>query len=220
MRAWRSTVASFRLTLSNFFRCEVFERRKCRDCRIAAYFEPSEECAARVHKAGGGDFKCERYRLGQISPGPVRDDEYLNLIITDPQSVDSRSGKLLPVIVKQISQSGMSVLRDKTLDAEFETTFAELKKGSDARGKPRSWYGTCRFSTRNIRWNEAARQLGVYDTSLPGRRHHADVLAPELPRRELEALKKRVLDTIGPTLIAVADFRDGAFVRHGGGPAV
>lgn len=193
MRAWRSTVESFRLTLRDFFRCELFERQACRACRRAAYFEPSAERATKVAEAGGGVFGCERYRLGNASPGPVQDAEFLNLIITDPQSIDPRSGKLLPVVVDRINRNGMSVLRDAANEDEFETTFAELKKGSDARGKPRFWYGTCRFSVGNIRHNGTARQLGVYDTSLPGRRYHADIFAPELPRRELEALKSAYL---------------------------
>ena len=102
MKEWCSTVAGFRQALSTFFRCEVFERRNCRACRQAVYFEPSAE----RHDAGDGTFACERYKLGAASPGPVTDEEYLNLIISDPQSLDPRSGYVLPLLVKQVNASG------------------------------------------------------------------------------------------------------------------
>jgi hypothetical protein len=219
MSVWRSTVASFRQTLSNFFRCEVFERRRCRECRIAAYFEPDHECAARVHEAGDGVFGCERYRLGRRSPGPVQDSEYLNLIITDPQSLDPRSGNILPVVVNQVDKNGVSVLRDAAANDEFEITFQQMKQRSDEQGKQRFFHGVCRFLAGNIRRDGAKQQLGVYDTSFEKRRHHADMLAPPLQnRREIEARKKRIIDKISPGYIAVANFRSGAFVKYGRGP--
>ena len=196
-------------------RFEVWERRACRSCRTAAYFEPASERAVRIHRACNESFGCERFKLGPGSPGPVTDIEYLNLIITDPQTIDPRSGKLLPVLVTQVDEAGLSVLRDAATDGEFDSTFVEMKRGSDARGKPRFFHGVCRFLSANIRLENGARHVGVYDTALPGRRHHADILAPPLAtRRDREARKKRIIDKIGPSLISVADFRDGVFVKY------
>lgn len=215
MRAWRSTVEGFLRSLPNFFRCEIWERRTCHACRSAAYYDPANERAARVHAACDEPFGCERFKLGPRSPGPVADSEYLNLIITDPQTVDHRSGKLLPVLVKQVDESGLSVLRDAATNEEFDLTYAEMKRASDARGKPRYFYGVCRFLTGSIRLENGRRHLGVYDTALPMRRHHADILAPPLiTRRDYEARKKRIIDKIGPSLVSVTHFRKGNFLNY------
>jgi hypothetical protein len=216
MRAWRLTVENFLRGLRSFFRSEILERRNRRACRFAAYFELVSERASRVHSACVGDtFACERFKLGPESPGPVADDEYLNLIITDPQTIDHRSGKLLPVLVRQVDEAGLSVLRDKATNNEFDITFQEMKRGSDARGKPRYFHGVCRFLARSVRWDNATRNAGVYDTALPQRRHHADIIAPPAAtRRDQEARKKKLIDKIGPSLIGVADFREGAFVKY------
>jgi hypothetical protein len=169
-----------------------------------------------VHDAGDGTFACERYKLGAASPGPVTDEEYLNLIISDPQSLDPRSGYVLPLLVKQVDMNGVSVLRDAAANIEFETTLAELKRRSDAKGKPRYFHGVFRFLAADVRLEGQDRWLGVYDTSLPSRVHHADIMAPPLPtRREREARIKRLLDKISHGFHSVEHFRDGALAKHG-----
>jgi hypothetical protein len=144
----------------------------------------------------------------------VGDSEYLNLIVTDPQALDRRSGLALPVLVTRVDESGVSVLRDAAHNHEFETTFTELKRGSDARGKPRYFHGVCRFLAGSIRQQNGARQFGVYDTALPRRPHHADILAPPATRQDLEARKKHLIYNIGPSFVNVAQFRDGVFVKY------
>jgi hypothetical protein len=144
----------------------------------------------------------------------VGDSEYLNLIVTDPQALDRRSGLALPVLVTRVDESGVSVLRDAAHNHEFDTTFTELKRGSDARGKPRYFHGVCRFLTGSIRQQNGTRQFGVYDTALPRRPHHADILAPPATRQDLEARKKHLIYNIGPSFVNVAQFRDGVFVKY------
>jgi hypothetical protein len=166
-------------------------------------------------------FRCERYAIGPRCPGPVADTEFLNLIISDPQTVDPRSGRLFPVLVTQVDGNGMSVLRDQATDAEFDITYAEMKQASDARGKPRFFHGVCRFLAGDVRYEAGERYLGVYATALPRRRHHADILAPPPPamtRKEQEARKKRIIDKIGSRLLSVSDFRNGAFAPYAKNP--
>jgi hypothetical protein len=221
MRGLLSTVGAYLRSLRSFFRCEVWERSNCRSCRSAAHFLPASERAARIHRACQEIFGCERYKLGKGSPGPVRDEEYLNLLISDPQTVDHRSGKLLPVLVNQVDGNGLSVLRDAATNQEFEVTFAEMKRGSDSRGQPRYLFGVCRFLASAVRIEDSVRYLGVYDTALPQRSHHADVCAPPLnSRREYEARKKRIIDKIGSSLIPVHGFRGGAFMKYARDDAV
>jgi hypothetical protein len=169
-----------------------------------------------VHDAGEGAFGCERFKLGRESPGPVRDWEYLNLIISDPQVLDPRSGKVLPIVVNQVDKNGVSVLRDAAANSEFEITFTQLRQRSDAKGDLRYFHGVYKFLVGDVRHDGDERWLGVYDTSIPQRRHHADILAPPpQSRREAEARKKRILDTIGASVVPVADFRNGAFAVYG-----
>jgi hypothetical protein len=201
-------------------RCEVWERRSCRACRAAAHWEPSSERALKAHSACSEAFACERFKLGRNSPGPVADAEYVHLLITDPQALDPRSGKILPVILKQIDAKGVSVLRERASNQEFRLTFVEMRRGSDAKGQPRYFHGVCRFLTGSIRARGGTDRIGIYDTALPGRRHHADVLAPPLgTRRDREARTKRLIDLIGPSFIGVAKFRDGAFIADARLPA-
>jgi hypothetical protein len=168
-----------------------------------------------VHHACPEPFACERFKLGRRSPGPVQDSEYLNLVITDPQALDQRSGLALPLLLKRIDTSGVSVLRDAATSHEFEVTFAEMKRASDAQGKPRYFHGMCRFLAASVRRQNGARHdVGVYDTALPERPHHADILSPPANRRDLEARKKHLIYNIGLSFTPVAQVRNGAFIRY------
>lgn len=130
--------------------------------------------------------------------------------------LDHRSGKVLPVIIKPLDSSGVSVLRDAATNDQFEVTWALLKQRSDAMGKPRYFHGVLRFLASSVRYDDnKTQQLGVYDTAAPNRPHHADLLAPPLSRREMEARKKKVLDAIGDDFIGVSSFRAGAFAKYG-----
>jgi hypothetical protein len=197
-------------------RCEIFERETCRLCRLAAYFQPSFERAQRLHDAGGGRFLCERYQLGRDSPGPIRDGEFLNLIISDPQTYDSRSGKILPVLVKQVDRAGVSTLRDGATNEEFEITLALLKQRSASKGEERYFHGVFRFPADAVRRDGMVRWLGAYDTSTADRPHHADISGPTLPtRKEQEVRRKKIIDAIGKSFISVRDFRAGKLQKYG-----
>jgi hypothetical protein len=82
---------------------------------------------------------------------------------------------LLPVSVKQLDEGGVSVLRDAATDEEFEITYTQLKRSSDAKGADRYFYGVCRLLARSICEDNGVQQIGVHDTALPGsqtsRRH-------------------------------------------------
>jgi hypothetical protein len=185
-------------------------------CRAAAAFEPANERASRIHAVADRQFDCECYNLSRHSPGPVDDAEVLNFLITDPQSLDPRSRNLLPVIARQVYEKGMSVLRDRAADIEFELTYFELKRSSDAKGKERFLHGVCAFRAREIRYDGNSRFAGIYDTGLRDRPHHADIMAPPPENRiEKERSLKKIIDKIGPGFIDVNGFRNGAFRRFG-----
>jgi hypothetical protein len=185
-------------------------------CRAAAVFEPAKERARKIHAVVDRQFACECYNLSRHSPGPVDDAEVLNFLITDPQSLDPRSRNLSPVIARQVYEKGMSVLRDRAANTEFELTYVELKRSSDAKGKERFFHGVCAFRARELRYDGGSRFAGVYDTGLPDRPHHADIMVPPPGNRiEQERCMKKIIDKIGPSFIDVNGFRDGTFRRFG-----
>jgi hypothetical protein len=187
-----------------------------RDCRAAVDRSPVTERAAQVTKAAKGTFNCEKCSVSRKSPGPVLDEEDLIFIVSDPQ-VRLKGGKVHPSAVGTVCSGGLSVLRDRARDNEFENTWTELKKNSDAKGKDRYLAGVYTFATSNIRYSAEPRQFGVYDTGLPGRKHHSDIMAiarSNLSNLQRERLCKALVDAMGTNFIDVEDFRMGAFVRH------
>jgi hypothetical protein len=90
-----------------------------------------------------------------------------------------------------------------------------MKKASDARGTPRFFHGVCSFAAKVVRYDSHARLLGVYDTALFSRRHHADLFAAplRLSRREKERRTELIIRKIGPNFVSVAKFRSGAFLK-------
>jgi hypothetical protein len=138
------------------------------------------------------------------------------LLITDPQSLDPRSGNLAPALALQVHKKGMSVLRECAANTEFERTFSLLRQASDAKGKERFFHGVCEFTAGKLRYHDGIRFLGVYDTGLSDRPHHADVMGPPImDRKEQERCRKVIIDKIGSSFVGVAKFRDGAFLKHG-----
>ena len=91
----------------------------------------------------------------------------------------------------------VSVLRDAATDEEFEITYTQLKRSSDAKAAGRYFHGVCSFLARSIREHNGVQQIGVHDTALPDRRHHADMLAPPAAdRKAQEVRKKHLIDKI------------------------
>jgi len=204
----------FRRSLNRFLRRRIWSH-DCSLCKLAIWSDPDERRAQRLAHVRTDPFSCERCRLSIWSPGRVNDDEILHLIITDPQSVDSRSGQLLPRAVNQIDRAGQSVLRDGASNRQFRWTYGEMKKASDARGIPRFFHGVCSFPARVIRYDNNSRLLGVYDTALLSRRYHADLFAPPLglSRRDKERRTELIIRKVGPNFASVAKFRGGLFLK-------
>lgn len=90
-----------------------------------------------------------------------------------------------------------------------------MKKRSDARGLERFFHGVCSFPASVIRYDNNARLLGVYDTALLSRRHHADLFAPPLglSRRDKERRTELIIRKVGPNFVSVGTFRGGAFLK-------
>ncbi|WP_018323457.1 hypothetical protein [Bradyrhizobium sp. WSM2793] len=190
-------------------------------CR-AAFAQPDKQLAGRVYDATQALCGCEQFSMADESPGVVADHEGLCLIISDP--TDIQDGRLSPTSLIRVDTSGVSVLRDAAHNDEFDLTITELKARSAAANKPRSFIGVCLFSAHTLRQQNGNRFLGVYDTALPGKPHHADVLAPPLNRltpmsnsQHEKAQRRRIkqiIDLVGRCFDPAHSFRDGAFAKH------
>lgn len=159
---------------------------------------------------------CEAYRASSQSPGPVADDEVLNFLLSDPGS-HLQNGTLNPAIVQPAIRSGLSVLRDRAADSEFEVTLNQLNE----RWKPKqkAFSGVQRFSAAAVRDRSLPGVWCVYDTALPEKPNHADIMAGakieamsnSQRTREERALQKALIDRIGANFVPAATFRSGAF---------
>jgi hypothetical protein len=198
----------------------------CELCRAALSHPDDQEIAAKLHAACMDVCGCERYTLSDLSPGPVHDEELLNLIISDPQGI--KDGKTPhPGILVQIDQAGLSVLRDAASNEEFEITIRELKERSEQKGGERYFFGICAFKARSIRVSGDRRFLCVYDTALDNKPNHADVFGPDLKamalpeqiskgehkRRNMARIKK-FIEQMGECFVPARMFRDGAFAKY------
>jgi len=192
------------------------------NCLAALASEPPETIAEQLHKATPECCGCEAYQLGDTSPGRVADNELLNLIISDPNSLLA-DGMLNPIMLVQLDRSGVSVLRDCAADDEFALTLSELNERSAANGRARYFHGVCAFAASMVRYDQGTRLVGIYDTSLPKKPNHADMIAPDIhagtdasktqKEKDRRKRQKRVIELIGPCLIPARQFRAGAFVK-------
>jgi hypothetical protein len=57
-----------------------------------------------------------------------------------------------------------------------------MKAGSDQRKKERFFHGVCTFPAGLLRYEGQDRLVGVFDTPMDTRRHHADIAARPVDR--------------------------------------
>ncbi|TPK04585.1 hypothetical protein FJ872_27380 [Mesorhizobium sp. B2-5-9] len=164
-----------------------------------------------------GGFGCESCSE-PAGPGQVEDAEVLCFLLFDPQQVFD-DGTLRPTAMNQVDFGGISTLREAADDTEFLLTVKEITANSEAE---RRLYGIAQFAAASVRYHDGLRLLGVYDTSLQGKPHHADLIAPVVARdvevgppiskgRRETLRKKRLLrlnEKLGKVFLA-SEFRDG-----------
>ncbi len=194
----------------------------CEACRAAFNHLPAIERAACVHAASSECCGCERYKAAENSPGQITDDETLHLIISDPQHLLNGT-ELNPVLAMQIDRGGLSTVRDAAADNEFVITLNELQQRPGQ--VERYFHGMLSFRAATVRYDEGRRFVCIYDTALPGKPNHSDLMAPPYAgsnrekKRAEKARLKRLIDLIGPTFLSAARFRNGAFMQYARPPA-
>jgi hypothetical protein len=114
--------------------------------------------------------ECERYSVGEGSPGCIEDDEVLYRMFVDPVDVDD--GRLARTAFSKAYEDGLSVIRDHANDSEVEalaTDILSVKPGQRAK----TVLAIFRFICRKIRQEtinfgqQNVRAFCVYDQTVP-----------------------------------------------------
>lgn len=201
---------AYRTPFETFLSYVLLESEHCRLCR-KAFRQEDDDRVTQVNAACGQSAGCELYKASIFSPGRVSDTEVIHFLITDPQAVDPRSGKLLPGLLSQLDKKGLSFLRQGATNVEFEITFKMMKRGSDSRGQERFLYSVSTVTVNDVRFHNNERLAGVYDTAVPERPNHADVMGVSTEKKHRERRKKRLLELLDAGNVGVAQFRNGVF---------
>jgi hypothetical protein len=186
----------------------------CSGCREA--LQGSGTFAERIHKACADKCGCEKHSLSELSPGVVSDHEALHFVVSDPEGI--LDGGINPMLLQQVHSGGLSVLRENATTEEFVHTLDELTtRWAD---KARRFIGVASFQCSQVRYAKSDRLCCVFDTALPGKPHHADIVGSLLPvesrsatERLRKARTKSLVDAIGQSFEAATSFRAGALAR-------
>ncbi|RWP38542.1 MAG: hypothetical protein EOR04_26040 [Mesorhizobium sp.] len=164
-----------------------------------------------------GGFDCE-WCPASKEPGVVSDAETLHFLLFDPQQV-FEDGTLRPSAMNQVDLAGISTLREAAGDDEFVLTVRQMTENSEAE---RRLHGVAQFIAATVRYHDGQRLVGVYDTPLKGKPHHADLIAPIIARNveigppvskgRRETLRKKRLRCLNEKLgmvVLASEFRSG-----------
>lgn len=187
----------------------------CEACRAA--LSATEDKVRKVNNCMSEPCGCENYSVADNSPGPVQDNEVLNYLVPTPEG-RTENGHINPLFLNQVTVNGLSVLRDSAANSEFELTILELRPRWQS--KQRELEGVISFKAKDVRYLGDARLCCVYDTALPDKPNHADLMATPLIEQDETVtnseLKKRkkvkikaIIDQIGNNFSSASIFRDG-----------
>ncbi|PJR13987.1 hypothetical protein CEJ86_19805 [Sinorhizobium meliloti] len=137
----------------------------------------------------------------------------LHFLVYTPEG-RSENGKLNPALLMQADKEGLSVLRGRAADAEFEETMKALRPRWQTNG--RSLEGIITFAAGDVRYTAGERFCCVYDTGMEKKPWHADLMLPEVKAESNSQAKKlrflrlkALVDLIGNDFSDMKDFRGG-----------
>lgn len=184
----------------------------------------ADDKAARISEIHPSPCNCEKIRTNIFSPGPVKDEEVLYWIVSEPNAI-FENGKLNPIFLKQVDRKGLSVLRRDADDTEFEHSLIQLDKGWRLKG--RYFHGIALFNTGNVRafQDRGTQCMFVFDTAVQEKPHHADLFAKDLniidpsldkkqQGREEKKRIKKFIDDVALDFEAATNFRFGKFETY------
>ena len=130
-----------------------------------------------------------------ISPGPVKDEEFLLREIFNPYHV--KDGKLLNTVIslQDLRYNGFSVHRMAHVTAEFVKKSIEERLSKSRRGEPWKEEGAAKLKTLNVReiCLENRQALVVIDRALKDNPGHASIYAADPKKGDAHARELRSL---------------------------
>lgn len=142
--------------------------KPCEDCRqFFAAPEDDKKFADLLEEHFPG-CQCERYSVGEGSPGPIADVEVLHRIIVSPRDYDPDSHTILRAPFEKVFANGLSVCRGFASDADV-TALVEEGLVHTASEPPKQVWAICEVVTsdiREMRGNDNERLFCVYDQTV------------------------------------------------------
>jgi hypothetical protein len=202
---------------------------RCEECRNA--LNRASANLARDVEQSFPDCECERYSIGQNSPGKIADQEILYRMFVNPVDVDQ--GRLAREALYTAYVDGLSIIRECADDSQIEALVSDIlsvRPGGDLR----TIRAIFKFSCRSIRDEKIhfkgadVRAFCVYDQTTPRIFDmtqppvptHGIVLSrrltdpPHYPKKQFEADCNNMLHRlIAAEAIPVQDFRRGLVDR-------
>jgi hypothetical protein len=168
---------------------------------------------------------CEHVHVGRHgSPGPIKESETIYSVLTAPVDLDNEQIAL--TLVTHAERKGMSIMREKASDNEFELIIKSRIKDN-----PERWIrgfagvscGDVRaLSTGSREETPRVRLFYILDTDMVGLPHHGDIFATfpnpyddKDGKRARRSRRDKMLELLNKNIRDVTDFRDGAFKKYG-----
>lgn len=199
----------------------------CEGCRQALSGLGSEKLQAeRVDSVFPGCL-CEKVQVGNESPGPVADEEFLYRLIISPGDIDEE-GEILLSALRTVKEDGLSVFRESASDDDIIALVSD--RLASVEGSPtKVVQGLLRIQTsvvRALQNEELGRLFCVYDETVPRRvielprvPTHVTVLqrlyeAGKADRKaKITTTQKMLFDSVKHLKVDLAEFREGLLLK-------
>lgn len=189
-----------RLFFGGHIDCQGINQRTQNDHRVSEINAAAPDCA------------CEKYRMGEYSPGVIGDTEMLARFVFSPYQVDKK-GRLNSSAFSHVYSKGCSIQRDTIVENEEIFTFVKkfLEEGDDRVWKGLLWAecGTVRKILTN---NASRRAVCVYDTAEKNNPAHGEICQTHhvIDEDDKVELRHDLLAAFGnKVIIQPAQYRNG-----------
>ncbi|HEV7880225.1 hypothetical protein [Bradyrhizobium sp.] len=140
----------------------------CAECRQA--LQGSGRKLAKEIEQKFPACECEKFSIGEKSPGKIADDEILYRMFVDP--VDVEDGRLARAAFSKVYQDGLSIIRDCANDLEIEALATDILSTKPGQ-RTKTVLAIFKFVCRKVRQetvklgDEFVRAFCVYDQTVP-----------------------------------------------------
>jgi hypothetical protein len=141
---------------------------ECAACKQLLFESESDRKLADLLESKFGKCGCEKFSVGDGSPGRVQNYEPLHRIIASPRDYDPETGTILARPFEKVFSNGLSVWRGKGPDGDIRILLGEALIRSQA-DPARRIFAICEVYAGDVRRkfdNSRARAFCVYDQTV------------------------------------------------------